>query len=81
MSGTAKVGSTLTASTGTWSPTPTGHTYQWRRNGSGIGGATGATYKPTVADVGKTITVNVTVSRSGYATSSRLSAATGIVTR
>ena len=81
VSGTAKVGYTLAASSGTWSPAPSSYTYQWRRNGSGIGGATGATYKPTIADVGKTITVNVTVSRSGYATSSRLSAATGTVTR
>jgi len=31
LTGTAKVGQTLTVSNGTWSGSPTGYTYQWQR--------------------------------------------------
>ena len=31
VTGTAKVGSTLTVSNGTWSNSPTNYTYQWQR--------------------------------------------------
>ena len=73
VSGTAKVGYALTAVNGTWSPTPTGYGYRWLRNGSGIGGATAATYKPTAADVGTKLTVEVTVVRAGYTKTVRTS--------
>src|SRR5208283_4985581 len=51
VSGTAKVGETLTCSTGTWNglPTPT-YTYQWLRSGSEIAGATNVTYIVAGAD-------------------------------
>ena len=59
ITGTAHLGSTLTAS-------PSGATgtvkYQWQRNGSAISGATAKTYKVTLADIGKTLTVKATVS-------------------
>ena len=58
ISGTATVGNTLTASpagvSGTPSPT---RTWQWRRNGVDIGGATNSTYTLVAADYGVTITV------------------------
>lgn len=58
VTGTAQVGQTLTAANGTWSGSPT-LTRQWRANGIDIHGATGGTYQPVVADIGRTITVAV----------------------
>ena len=54
-----------------------GVTYQWKRGGTAISGATGSTYNPTGDDVGETITV--TVSKSGG--SSVTSEATAAVTK
>ena len=75
ISGTAKVGKTLTAKVGTWSPKPSKFTYQWYRNGKAISKATKSTYKVKAADAGKKITVKVTAKRSGYATTAKTSAA------
>ena len=80
ISGTAKVGYTLTAVKGSWSPTPTAYAYQWYRNGSAISGARAARYKPSTLDVGKRLSVKVTASRSGYTSNGRLSPATRTVT-
>ncbi|TQK70258.1 hypothetical protein [Nocardioides sp. SLBN-35] len=67
VSGKAKVGKKLHASSGTWSPSPTSVTYTWLRNGKVVAGRTGAAYKIGKADRGKRIQVRVTVHRSGYA--------------
>lgn len=72
LTGTAKVGQTLTASTGTWDPQPA-FSYRWYRSGSYISGATKATYKLTSSDVGKTIQVRVTGTLAGHQTVSRTS--------
>src|SRR3982751_3984372 len=70
ISGTAKEGSTLTASNGTWSNAPTSFTYQWRRcasDGTACGditGATKATYTPVAGDVSHTLRVEVTGSNT-----------------
>ncbi|MGC3993148.1 MAG: S8 family serine peptidase [Propionicimonas sp.] len=69
-SGTFKVGRTVTAKKGTWSPTPTSYSYRWLRAGSAIKGATKSTYTLTRADKGRKISVTVTVSRGGYTTTS-----------
>lgn len=79
VSGSAKVGSTLKATAGTWSPTPTKLTYQWQASGRSIAGATGSSYKVTSKEVGHTLTVTVTASRSGYVTTNRASTATAKV--
>ncbi|UXS01639.1 hypothetical protein [Agrobacterium tumefaciens] len=61
ITGTARVGQTLTSTTGTWSGSPT-YARQWFAAGVAISGATGATYVPVVGDIGKVITVRVTAS-------------------
>ncbi|PPF35118.1 hypothetical protein C5B93_11895 [Rathayibacter sp. AY1A2] len=81
ITGTAKVGSTLTAKPGTWGPSPVALTYQWKANGTAISGATSATYKPTSATVGKKITVTVTGKKADYTTATRTSAATAAVVK
>jgi hypothetical protein len=85
ISGTATVGQTLTASTGTWSSqtTPT-YTYQWQRcdtagnNCSSISGATAQTYTVQSADVNSTLRVAVTATNSSGA-GSATTAQTAIV--
>ena len=79
VSGTAKVGKTLTAKVKTWSPKPSKLTYQWLRSGSVIAGATKSTYKLTAADKGKKMTVKVTGTKSGYTTVSKTSKATSTI--
>ena len=66
-SGTTEVGSTLTATSGSWNgTTPITYSYQWRRCGtagascSNIGGANSSTYKLHSADRGTTLRVRVT---------------------
>lgn len=60
-SGTARVGQTLSCTDGTWTGDATiSYTYQWRRGGSNIGGATANTYLVTVADMGYAIDCMVT---------------------
>lgn len=71
--GTMRVGQTVKAVTGTWSPTPTSFEYRWYRNGEPIAMANGSTYKLRSADAGKKITVQVTAKRSGYASTPSVS--------
>ncbi len=66
ISGTKKVGHTLKASKGTYSPRPTSYSYQWYRNGSPIKGATKSTYKVKLADEEYDITVKVKAKRTNY---------------
>ncbi|PVZ57479.1 sialate O-acetylesterase [Arthrobacter sp. H-02-3] len=79
--GTAKVGTTLTAMPGAWGPGPVALAYQWYRSHGKISGATGASYTPAAADLGRTITVAVTGSQAGYASASRTSGGTTKVVR
>ena len=52
------MGRTLTAVTGTWSPTPDVLRFQWFRSGNHpITGATGNAYTLLAADYGKIITL------------------------
>ena len=80
ITGTARVGSVLTANPGTWAPAPVGLSYQWRRNGTNIPGANAPTYLLTAEDQGRTITVAVVGSKVGFTTSvPKISAATTTV--
>jgi len=75
LSGTARVGSVLTLSPGTWSPSAN-LSYRWYASGAPISGATGKTYRLKGSEYGKEIIATVTARRSGYATTSRSSTPT-----
>jgi hypothetical protein len=75
LSGTVRVGATVTARLGTWSPAPTKVAYQWRVDGKPVTGATAATFVPRATDAGHKLTVGVTATLAGYATLVRSSAA------
>ena len=79
ISGTAKVGETLTADTGTWAPSEAALTYQWLRNGTPIASATSPSYTLVAADNTAPISVRVTATLAGYATVSATSDATSAV--
>ena len=64
--GKAKVGSQLSVSAVKSSPSATGITYQWLRNGKTISGKTAATYKLVSADFNKNISVRITLRKTGY---------------
>lgn len=67
--GQVRRGSRLVADRGRWSTTPATYTYQWRRGGVAIRGATAASYTLKRADVrrGVVVSVVVTVRRRAYA--------------
>lgn len=76
VTGTAVQGRTLTAATGAWAPSRVDFVYQWRRNGAAITGAVAPTYVLTAADARAVISVQVTGTRAGYATTSATSPST-----
>lgn len=80
ISGTAKVGKKLKASTGSWSPKPASYDYQWFRGKNAIAGkkAQKKKYKVTAADQGEKLRVQVTAQRPGYAPTSAKSKAVKI---
>lgn len=53
--GSLAVGGTITVANGAWFKEPTSYTYQWRRNGINIAGATSASYVITNADKNKSL--------------------------
>lgn len=78
ITGTARIGSTLTAVPGTWSKGTT-FTYQWRANGVKITGATKSKLVLSTTLRGKKITVSVTGRAPGFTTATRTSASTAAV--
>jgi hypothetical protein len=84
VSGSALVGQSLSASTGSWSGSPTSYAYQWRRcDSSGgacgnVSGATAATYALSSGDLGFTLREAVTASNSG-GSATAVSAQTAVV--
>jgi hypothetical protein len=80
ISGTAETDETLTASTGTWTGTPTpAFTYRWFRDSETILGATADTYVVVAADEGHKLRVEVTATNVN-GTASALSTETATVT-
>ena len=64
VSGSTTQGQTLSVTNGSWNTNlayaPTSYTYQWKRAGSNISGATSSTYTTVTADIGNSITCTVT---------------------
>ncbi|HNM96527.1 MAG TPA: hypothetical protein PKK40_01130, partial [Marmoricola sp.] len=79
ISGEAAVGSVLSATSGTWDPEPDAVAFQWLVAGASIPGATEGTYSPTLADLGKKISVQVTATKSGLSPGTASSAETSAV--
>ncbi|MEU0970593.1 Tat pathway signal protein [Streptomyces sp. NPDC005917] len=78
ITGTAKVGARVTATTGSWSATPGSYAYQWKADGKAISGATASTYTVPASLVAKKLTVTVTAVKSGWLSGSATSAAVTI---
>ncbi|WP_193613776.1 Ig-like domain-containing protein [Nocardioides lijunqiniae] len=79
ISGTPRVGATLTASTGRWRPAPAAYSYAWLVDGRRIPGATARTLKLTRAQAGRRISVQVSPLRPDTADASAASARTAAV--
>ena len=80
ITGTKTQGQTLTCSSGTWSKTPS-YTYQWRRDGVAIIGATASTRILALADVGALMSCTVKATKTGVsavATSANTTAIVGL---
>lgn len=75
VSGTARVGSPLTASPGTWSPAAD-LSFQWYADGRAVDGATDATFVPSHRERGAAVFVRVTASQPGFTSASARSAST-----
>jgi hypothetical protein len=88
VSGSASVGSTLTADPGTWSGDPTDYSYQWFHCDDGatddacdvIANANDPTYTVTADDVGHNIVVGVNATNEGGNSDAARSAPTAAVT-
>ncbi len=79
IAGTAKVGSVLTASPGSWDPSGATFAYQWAQDGVYIPGATAPTLTLTPAHQAKRISVRVTAVKAGYPSAAVLSGSTATV--
>ena len=66
LTGVAQVGSTLTATAGTYSPAPSSIRIQWLRGWEAIAGATSWSYTLTAADEGEYISFVTFASLDGY---------------
>lgn len=64
VTGTARVGQTLTANNGAWAGSGLTYTYQWQKGVANIAGATNKTYVPVVGDVGSTLRCRVTATNA-----------------
>jgi uncharacterized protein YkwD len=71
LSGSARVGRVLTATSGQWAPSAAIISFQWYRNGTPISRATSDSRLLTSRDHGKTISVRVTVRAPGYSSTSK----------
>jgi alpha-L-rhamnosidase len=70
VSGLAVVGSTLSATTGSWNTKGLSFGFQWLRDGKPTG-QTGASYRVGAADIGHRVSVQVTASKAGRSGSAR----------
>jgi 5-hydroxyisourate hydrolase-like protein (transthyretin family) len=78
ITGTPRVGTTVTATPGTWSPAGATLRYQWLVAGTPVASATASSYTPVAGDVGKSLEVRVVASASGFKEATATSAATTV---
>ncbi|MFC3540098.1 hypothetical protein ACFOPG_30820 [Couchioplanes caeruleus subsp. azureus] len=78
ITGTAKVGRTVRAAVGTWSPKADSYRYEWRLSGTVVRDATGATLKLTSSMRDKKLTVTVVARKAGHTDGKATSAAVKI---
>jgi prepilin-type N-terminal cleavage/methylation domain-containing protein len=82
-SSSAAVGTVISATTGTWSPTPTSYTYAWWWSDgtpTAISGATSSSYTPVSGDAGHTLICKVSATNAGGTSGAVSSNATSAVT-
>jgi hypothetical protein len=79
ISGVPRVGTTVTASPGTWSPGDATAGYQWLVDGQPVAGATSSAYAATPADLGRSLSVRVTGSKERRTSAATTSSATPVV--
>ena len=85
ITGPKRVGKTMTANEGAWSPAPTSYTYRWlssaTKNGNyaPISGATSKTYLLKSSDRTRFIKVEVTAVKSGYTSTKSTSTRTAAI--
>ncbi|WP_134767498.1 Ig-like domain repeat protein [Nocardioides sp. 1609] len=77
VTGTPRVGQTLTAGPGTWPGSPR-FAHQWFRGGTAIAGATRSTYTLTATDAARSVHVVVTATASGWSPGTAPSAARAV---
>jgi len=80
ITGTAKVGHTVTVTTGAWSPQVDSYRVEWRLNGTIVAGATGKSLKLASSMGNKRLTATVLAVKNGYADGSALSSAVTVHT-
>jgi hypothetical protein len=78
ISGDPHVGGSLASTDGTWTGTVDSFTYQWRRDGVNISGATNNTYTAQLADVGAAVTCRVGAVNAGGTAPAISNAITGV---
>lgn len=81
ISGTPRIGYTLTAVPPVFTPEATSLSYQWLRDGSPIPAATAHAYGPGIDDIGRAISVRVTGTRQQYAEAVTVSGASAKVAK
>ena len=76
ISGTARVGSKLSASLGTWSAGVESRSVQWFVGGVAVDGATASSFTIRPRDVDRAVTIQVTATGQGYSAATASSAST-----
>lgn len=78
ISGSVRIGSTVTAAPGVWGPEPVELSYQWLLGSTPIAGATQSSYTIQVRDAGKALSVRVTGSKTDYVSVAKTSTAAAV---
>jgi len=74
ITGAPRVGTTVTATPGTWSPGSATLGYEWLVAGSPVPGATTSSYQPVASDAGKQLQLRVTATLAGHTSGTATSA-------